>query len=252
MKKILLILAVAGSVAIASAEVRTWTLKNGKTIEGEMVRTYLDKMVLVDADGKEATLPKDAFRFSDADREYMELEDPPKFKIEIKKSVLRKNFSMIRGSEDRPPEQRAEFGAKVSLENKKDYTHELTVEYFAIGDEIKGDRYILLDRKKSTFTPSKENKWTHEFYSKRLVRMTDLWDNSTVYSRRGEQYAGFVITVRDKRGKLIGINASREWMENSIENLEQLKIGNYMNELCQRTYPTRPKSYIASLASGRQ
>jgi len=255
LKTILCILAIFGLQVSAPAEMRTWTLKNGKTFEGDMTRTYLNKMVLLEPDGNEITVPLDLFNFSDADREYLSLEDPPGFKVEIKKSIQRKNFAMVRGSEGRPLEQRATFGAKVTLVDKRDYAHELTVEYFAIGDEINGDRHILLDRMKSTFLPGSENKWSHEFYSGRTVRMTDLpflQRDLADFTRRGEQYGGFVVTVRDMRGKLIAIDSSREWMTDHLENLEKLRIGNYFDEkTCLRAYPSRPRSYYEENNAGR-
>lgn len=252
MKRWLAVLGVCGLCAGAFAgELRTWTFSDGRTLEAEFVRILFDKIVLKDAQGKEHTLPREMFVLSDADREFLELENPPVLDLLFRKSIEQKNFSMIRGSENRPPEWRGQFGAKVVQKSSGDYGHELTVEFFAIGQEIKGDRYILLDRRSQTFTPTKANKRSVEFYSKRLVRMTDLWNGSTNYSRRGEQYYGFVITVRDKRGKLVAVDASNAWLTEHLDNLEKLRIGNYMDKTCIRTFPTRPQSYVANQAAGR-
>ncbi len=235
-----------------TVELRTWHLANGQTVEAAFERVLFDKLVLKTADGKDVTIPKDEFALSAADREYLELEDFPKLDLLFRKSIERKNFSMIRGSENRPPEQRASFGAKVVQKSTAEYNHPLTVEYFAIGQEIKGDRYILLDRMSKTFTPTKENKRSVEFYSNRLVRMTDLWDASQTYSRRGEQYYGFIITVKDKRGKLVAVDASNNWLADHLDTLETRRIGNYMDKTCMRAFPSRPKSYLANQAAGRR
>ena len=233
-------------------EILTWQLDDGRTLEAEFVRILFDKIMLKDTAGKEWTIPQESLVLTDEDREFLELENPPKLDLLIRKSIERKNFAMIRGAENRPPEQRGTFGAKVVQKSSAEYNHPLTVEYFVIGQEIKGDRYIVLDRKKETFIPTKENDGTLEFYSGRLVRMTDLWDAHPNYSRRGEQYYGFIITVKDKRGKLIAVDASNDWLQDYLGNLENLRIGNYMDKTCLRTYPSRPKSYIANRAAGRQ
>ncbi|MBN2163311.1 MAG: hypothetical protein JXR25_17055 [Pontiellaceae bacterium] len=233
------------------AEMRIWTLNDGKTLEAEYVRDLFDKIVLRDADGKEHSLLKDSLNLSEDDIEYLELENPPILDLSFKKSIEQKNFSMIRYAEDRPPEWRANFGAKVAQKSSGDYNHPLTVEFFAIGQEIKGNRYILLDRNYSTFFLNKENKRKFEFYSKRTVRMTDLWDANDDYSRRGEQYFGFLIVVKDKRNKVIAMDASNKWLEENLENLEKRGIWNYMDKSCVRTFPTRPTSYIANREAGR-
>jgi hypothetical protein len=238
--------------ALELREMRTWNFTGDRTLEAEFVRVLFDKLVLKDVNGEEHTIPRENFVLSEADEEYLELENPPELDLLFRKSIERKNFAMIRGAENRPPEQRANFGAKVVQKGSGDYNHPLTVEFFAIGQEIKGDKYILLDRKRKSFIPSRENDRMLEFYSSRIVRMTDLWDDSLNYSRRGEQYYGFIITVRDKRGKLIAVDASNDWLEEHLGKLEKLKIRNYMDKTCSRTFPSRPKSYIASRAAGRQ
>ncbi len=251
-KRVMMFLAVCGLCSGAFAgEMRTWHLSDGRTIEAEFVRILFDKLVLKDAEGKEVNIPRDSFKLSDDDLEYLELAEAPVLDLLFRKSIERKNFSKIKGAENRPPEQVANFGVKVVQKSTGEYNHPLTIELFAIGQEIKGDRYILLDRMTKTFTLTKANKRSVEVFSKRTVRMTDLWDGSENYSRRGEQYYGFIVVVRDKRGKLIAVNASNEWLADHLENLEKLKVFNYMDETCVRTYPSRPKSYVANIAAGR-
>lgn len=235
----------------ASAEMRTWTFKTGETLEAELVKIQFDKIVLKDADGKEWTIDKVQFEFSDEDQELLALESPPTLKLEFRKSIVRKNFSMVRGAEDRLPEQRANFGAEVKQTSSTDYPYELTIEFFAIGKELKGSRFIVLDRYSQTFTLTKENKREFKFESPRTINLTDLWPNNSTYSRRGEQYDGFLVMVKDKRGKIIAMDASRDFLVEHLSTLEERGIGNYMDDTCKRTFPTRPDSYIASNAAGR-
>ncbi len=55
------------------------------------------------------------------------------------------------------------FTAKIKQTSAGSYNHELKVEYFAIGEEVDGDNYILLDRQRDVFTPTHENKRSHAF-----------------------------------------------------------------------------------------
>lgn len=233
---------------------RTWHFKNGQVLEAEYVKTVMDKYRLIDADGKEYTLPIEAFDLSDEDREYLELENPPKLEIEFRKSVQRISFTKVRGSEDRPPEQRAKFGVLIKQTGSGDYPYPLTAEVFAVGQEIKGDRYILLDRFYSSFTLTGYRS-EFEFHSKRIIRMTDMWGTPTgntgliLFSRRGEQYYGFVIVVKDKRGKIIAADASNDWMLDHLDMLEERGLGNYMDRTFQRTYPSRPSSNYGDIGT---
>ena len=243
--KMLLLLAASGVCSIGMAEMRTWHFKTGESIEAEYVMTVMDKYRIKDANGKEYTIPIAQFDLSADDKEYLALENPPELEMEIRKSIVRKNYTMIRGSEDRPPEQRGNFGVFIKQKSPADYPYPLTVEVFAFGDEIKGDRIILLDRFSSPFSLKDKNRSKFEFYSNRTVRLTDMWDAPFAglycFSRRGEQYFGFMIVVKDKRGKVIAVEASNDWMPEHLETLEERRIGNYMDKTFQRTYPTRPK-----------
>jgi len=251
MKRMLLLLVASSICSVGMAELRTWNFKTGETIEAEYIKTMLDNYVIKDANGKEYTIPIAKFNLSAEDKEFLALENPPKLELEIRKSILRKNFTMIRGSEDRPPEQRGEFGVIIKQKSPGDYPYPLTVDVYVFGEEIKGDRYILLDRFSSPFTLKEKNKSVFEFYSNRTVRMTDMWDAPFAglycFTRRGEQYFGFLIVVKDKRGKVIAIDASNDWMPGHLATLEERRIGNYMDQTFQRTYPTRPKSDWSAL-----
>ena len=232
---------------------RTWTFKTGETLDAVYLKEkdYYDKMALRDANGKEWVIKKDQFVLSDEDQRFLDLENAPELTLEFKKDITRKNFTMIRFSEYRPPEQRATFGVSVSQDGYQEYGYDLTVDVYAIGQEIAGNRYILLDRFSCPFRLTKENGRRFEFENDRMVRMSDMWGDSGTYTRRGEQYYGFLIVVKDVRGKVIAVDASNDWLTEHIDALEERYIGNYIDRNCERVYPSRPKSYISSTASDR-
>lgn len=246
-KRVLLLLVALCTCSVAMAEMRTWKFKTGETLEAEYIKTVITKYRLRDANGKEYDIPIEQFDLSDEDKEYLALENPPELKLEIRKSIQRKNYAMVRGAEDRPPEQRGKFGVLIKQTGSGEYPYPLTVEVFVIGEEIKGNRYILLDRFSSPFRLTDRHRSRFEYESERTVRMTDMWDNSVYHSRRGEQYFGFIIVVKDRRGKVISVDSSNDWMLDHLDTLEERYIGNYMDKTFQRTFPSRPRSYYGPL-----
>jgi hypothetical protein len=220
-------------------------------MEAELIGFLFDKLKLRASDGREIAIPQEEFNLSDEDAVFLELARPPKLKIRFLDEIEKKNFAMIRFSEDRPPEWRGKFGVRIEQEDTRDYRHELTVEYFAIGREIVGDRYILLDRKKDTFIPSRSKEWSFELHGDRLVVLTDTFNGDLNFSRRGEQYEGYLVTVTDARGQVIATEFTRNWLPEHIENLRKLPVGSYMDTTCTRTYPTRPKNDLKANKSNR-
>ena len=220
--------------------VRSWTLKDGKTMEAEFAVVVGGQAVLKTARGKTRKIP--LARFSKADQEYIELARPPKFNIDFsKKSSMR---MVPPGRYSGTAEVRLydyTFSARLKQISAGEYNHELTVEFFAIGSELRSNsnNYILLDRQKATFTPAKEPGRSFEFSGKPI-----LLCNSILYSQRlGEKYSTYLITVTDERGKIIQYASPNKWLFENLENLKKLPVGKCMDKTCTRTYPTQPKSW---------
>jgi len=222
----------------AQAEMRIWTNTDGKTIEAEFFTTIGDQVVVKDAKGKQLKIPMATL--SPADLEYIELEQPPKLIINFtKQSNQRTRPTSPYLNEDPIRIMDYTFGAKVKQDSAKTYNHELKVEYFAIGGEITGDKNILLDRKESSFTPTRENDQSHQFKGKPV----EILDYDMKDRRFGRKVVGNLITVTDVRGKIIAFNSSPTWLMTNIENLKQLPVGAYFDETCTRCYPSPPKSW---------
>lgn len=234
-----ILVALAGS---AHAEMRTWTGSDGNTFEGEYISSSGDKIILKDARGKTKKIPR--AQFSPEDIAYIELTNPPEFKVDF---FTKSNQLILVVPPDiqftqLPPPKILDyvFGAKIKQSSSKDYNHVLRIEFFAIGAEVWGNQYILLDRQESSFTLSTENNRSYKFSSEKTVRMIqyDLYGAS-----RGRKYYGNLVTVTDERGEIIAYSASNEWLYRNIENLKQLPLGAYFDKTCTRTYPTPPKRY---------
>ncbi len=221
--------------AAASDEsaVRTWTSLAGKTMQARLITVIGDKAVLETDKGKKKKIP--LAQLSAKDREYVELANPPKLDIDFNAKTTQ-IFSIYDGNPTGITVAR-NYRAKVRLKQKSAgaYNHELTVEFFAIGKEIHGDRYVLLDRQKGCFAPTAEN--SYELIGK-PVRIPDFTLDTL---HRGIKKSGYLVTVTDSRGKIILHKESSPWLYENLENLKTLPVRAFMDKTCTRVFPTGPK-----------
>ncbi|MEA2068751.1 MAG: hypothetical protein U9P12_06085, partial [Verrucomicrobiota bacterium] len=214
---------------------RIWTGEGGRTFESELITVIGDKVVLRDVRGKQRKIPFS--KFSAEDRTFIELANPPVFNIDFSKQSSQRiiEVSPFNGS---PPPKLLDyvFGAKLRQTSSRVYNHELHAEFFAIGAEIDGDNFILLDRQESTFTPTEENKRSHSFRGK-TVTLTDYLHISAV--RRGQKYGGYLVVVTDSRGVVIAHETSNKWLFQNLENLKKLPLGKHFDKTCTRVGPPR-------------
>ena len=130
-------------LSISDAELRTWTMADGRTFDAELSRrdgSDRDNVKLVDAEGKEISIPLD--QFSPLDQDYVEITRVPDIDIDLLRKLPQVHFSSKaseRTYESRDPEIRARFGVRVKQTGSGMYNHELTAEFFAIGRQIYAD-----------------------------------------------------------------------------------------------------------------
>ena len=220
--------------------VRTWTSMDGQILKAEFIAFVGGNVVLENERGKQVKVP--VGQLSPEDRQHVELSTPPEFQINFSKkstSVPRPELSPYEGSGR--PLQISDFifGARLKKSTTKPYPHGLLVEFFAFGEEVDGDNYVLLDRQQSTFTPSKESKGIHEFYSPAPIRLQTMAMRSAA-PMRGIKYGGYLITVTDERGKIIQHKTSHKWLFENLENLKKLPDGKHFDKRCIRVGPPRP------------
>lgn len=220
-------------------EVRTWTLKNKQSAEAKFVTVIGDKAVLMDQRGQQQKVA--LVQLSEEDRTYIELVMPPKFNIDFYKkssqvivdvdtpyftagSILgRSDFNYV-------------FGARLKAISAGNYNHELKVEFFAIGEEIDGDNYILLDRQESRFTPTKENERSHTFHGD-PIRLTKSF---TSFRTWGAKYGGYLVVVTDERGMIVELDTSHKWLLDILGKLRHLPVGKHFDKTGTRSFPPSP------------
>ncbi len=219
----------------SKGEIRTWGQQDGKTLEAKFVTMIGGKAVLKDTHNRQLKIPLS--QFSTTDLEYIELAQPPKFNIDFSKKSSQRFFRespFLAGYV--PKHFDYVFSARLKQTSAGEYNHELTVEFFAIGEEIDGDNYILFDRQESRFTPSGANKRSHEFSGDTIpVRENTIFDQ-----RRGRKYGGYLVVVMDERGMIVDHGASHKWLIGLLGNLRQLPVGRHFDKTGTRVEPPRP------------
>ena len=220
---------------------RTWTLESGKTFDAEFVTMIGKSAMMKSKRGRQKRIILN--QLSEADREFIELSSPPKFKIDFLKSSSTQFFIESPDIPGWTPDQlNYRFGARVTQDGAGRYNQELKVEIFAIGDEIEGDNFVLLDRLETRFTPSRENKFRHEYKSDVSVKVREVdvgWGSNSIFGRRGIKYGGNLIVVSDKNGRIVDYSASNNWMIGALPRLRILPLGKHFNKSGMRVFPPR-------------
>ncbi len=137
-------------------KIREWTGLTGETLKAEFIITMGDQAVFKTENGKTTKIP--LTQLSKEDLEYIDLESPLKLSIDfLKKSTQIPNppLSPFLNGGQRPLKRfNFSFGARVKQTTARTYSHKLAIEYFAVGKEVDGNRYILLERHKDSFIHS--------------------------------------------------------------------------------------------------
>jgi hypothetical protein len=217
---------------------RIWTTLTGQTMEAEFLTAVNGNAILKSAKKKQIKVPLE--RLSEEDRQYIALEMPPKLDINFAKTTKPRGFGPT--FEDRDIPARANFmtfKTRIKQTSTRPYGQPLTAEYFAIGDEIGGNKHILLDYQKETFTLTKENDFSVEFGGPPV----ELIDYTVNNERRGKRYGGFLVVVKDSLGKVIAYQTPSENLYRHLNGLKKLHVGWYFDNDCNRCLPTPPQPW---------
>lgn len=242
MKLVVLFAILLGACIAQGRELKTWTLEDGTAFEAKYLFIVAKKVVMESRAGKQEKIALE--RFSATDIEFFELESPPELKISFRQKSSKMQYSDRFVLVAMPVISLYTFGVRVEKRSAGEYNHELTVEYFSIAAQRGfNNKYILVDHQTVSFIPSKENKFSLEIWSPRVVSLDKhSWEWEHPIKPRGEKYKSYLIIITDKRGKVIAQKTPNKWLLENVEDLRKLSIGNYMNDTCKRVYPGRPKA----------
>ncbi|MEN8256024.1 MAG: hypothetical protein ABFR33_11210, partial [Verrucomicrobiota bacterium] len=221
-----------------TAEMRTWTGLDGKTLEAGFTAVIGDKAVLKDARGRQRKIPVE--RLSAEDREFVELARPPKFNIDFAKQSEQQPVTVNPWMTQLvfPTFFDYIFTAKLKQVSAGTYNHELQVEFFVFGEEVDGNNYILFDRQEGSFTPAKENERSFRLSGNKVE--VSAYDN--YYGQmRGTKYGGYLVVVTDSHGKIIDHGTSHKWLPDILGQLRALPLGKHFDKTGTRVMPPRPR-----------
>ncbi|VGO14284.1 hypothetical protein PDESU_02843 [Pontiella desulfatans] len=235
MKISFLLIGLLLACSAAFAEPRVWTLKNGKTLEAEFVSMIGGKVSLKTDRGKVIKVPEEDM--SAEDITYIELSSPPDLDLSASRTTKQRVFAD--SLSELPSAMYNDFTAVVKQKSTRPYNHELTLEFFVVGEEKAGDKFILLDYKKENFRLSDGSRSVFELPSK-TIELIEFEMNGQL---RGELYEGYMLVVTDSRGEVIAHRAKNEDWFTHIENLRKLPVGKMFDDNCERAWPTRPKRF---------
>ncbi len=225
------------AVVLSGAESRVWTMEDGRTFEAEYVGCVVGKVLLKNKEGVQVKVPLKGF--SEADQKYIQLENPPELDISFfKKSKQRWYIPDLGTSTPLPTSLYYTFGVKVKQTSSGSYNHELKIECFAIGAEIHGNKYVMLDHQEHTFVLTEENDRSSEFEG----RTIEVIDYQIREFHRGRKYSSFLVVVTDARGKIIAHKTPKKLLFKNLENLRKVPPGKCFDKTCTRVGPTRPKT----------
>jgi hypothetical protein len=216
-----------------SAESQTWTLADGTTFEAEFLIMFSTKATFKNAQGEVQHVSLD--RFSEESRIRIELAKPPELDLDIIKDRENKIFPVgMNRNTQRPAEERCHYGIRIKRTSGGAYNHELHLELFVIGTELKqGRNFILLYQKTTSFFMTKENDRVLELRGDREVVIQKN-------HKFGERYYGYIAIVKDTRGEIIAMRTTHDWLFECLETLSERYEGNFFDKSGARVFPTRP------------
>ena len=216
---------------------REWTLIDGKLFKATFVSKSGDTVFFENEKGKQAKV--NFSELIDSDQDFITLLKPPKFDIDFVKSTSVRFIKTTPYLEEEAPRiNDFVFTVKIKKNDTKEFDQEIFVEFFAIAKELIGDKYILVDRQKSSFIPSKENEFSHTFSGPPIEFMEYVYDGD----RRGKEYAGNLVILYDKFGRVIDFQTSNKWLYENLDDLKKIPIGRFFDKNCKRVIPTSPKA----------
>jgi hypothetical protein len=216
---------------------RAWHAQDGRSLgQACFVMLLGGKVVLRGSNGRLRKIPLDLFCATD--QTYVELETPPRFKIDFAKQSRRLMVPpSFFPSWQQPKLFETYFSAKLKQVSPNDYSHALKVELFTIGKEIMGNRYLLLDRQVASFVPTEQKDRRFRFSGQPVL----LRDSTFYKQRRGERYCSYLIVLSDELGRVIQYATPKKWLFEHLNELRTFPVGKHMDKQCRRVFPTPPK-----------
>lgn len=204
-KVVLLMVVCAG---VSAAEMRTWTSKNGDTIEAEFDSMFAGtKVLLKTADGRVLKIPVDGL--CAADLEYLAAVVPPKIDITVDVDKNRNSEFAVDGYK----RNRETIKCTVFIKKKNKYpcSREFKTHFYVFAEKLNGDLYWLI----SCASHSLSFNDGENTFSFKSTPASVEWQDMTFADNRGFKYEGYIVVVEDDAGNVIAMESTRDLYENN-------------------------------------
>jgi hypothetical protein len=224
----------------APTAMRDWSLADGKAVQAQFVTRVGRNALLETSEGRQFKVPLE--KLSDEDNRMIRLASPPALDIEFSKTTTKRKFGPTHEGNE-PPVRGSfyTFAVRIKQTSIQPYGLGLTAEYFAIGDEIGGNKRMLLEHRTEDFSLIEENEFSFEFSGEPV----ELLDYNINYEHRGQRYGGYLAIVRDRLGQIIAHKTSSDNLFEIVDNLRKLKEGWYFDKEGKPCLPTAPRAQTA-------
>jgi len=256
MKIIFTIMVVLSLSCRLQAEVRVWEDVKGRQYKAEFVHELFDKVTLRDVNGTEFRLGVEDL--SELDQRYLRVKVAPEIKIDFSKtsSVKPKPKETMDLDNDIIIITAAEV--KIEKNSQRPYTSRLHAELYLIARDITGGGFVLLSKTDSDFLFTEKE--SHIFKSEPVTSRT-FEQNSGESERRGEEYAGYLVVVRDFEDKIVAVKTDMpDWIldHNVINSLRDIYMrgagslrSRYFDKTGHKAPVPRPNYYTARQGKDR-
>ncbi len=230
--------AAADADTAEDSSLRAWMI-DGRDVEAAYAAQVGTKILLKSAQGKQLEVQFD--QFSDEDKEYLMLANPPRLDSTFVKQSEQITYPVSPDSSTAQPRSFDwTFGVKLKQISPRAYDKALKLDFTVIGtQEADENKFYIIDRASSEFSLTDENGRSFTHKCDTPSRTTSYVLNSQTYGRK---FKGYVLTVTDQRGEVIYHAASSEWFFEKLEQLNQLPLGAFFDDTGNRVYPTGPKA----------
>ncbi len=222
----------------AAPQMRYWYTQDEARFLGEYEKEMIGKYFFRGTDGRLFSVAKTNLTASGVD--YINALRPAKVKIKFSKRAHELSDYPTEYDPDTHDDLEVEITGIVEVRkvSKAPYTGTLYGEVYMIGKELATEDYRLFAQKafKVSFPGSEK------VYSTSLSKTLMTWDPGNG-NKRGAEYAGYVVVIREANGNLIAFDTNLYWMgEEKIDALRKLPCPAFLNEACQKRPVPRPQN----------
>jgi len=218
----------------APAQMRDWVDKDGKMVKAEFVRKEVESVVLLKEDGTELKVAYSDL--SEEDQKVVMLLTPPRIEINMEPSVDTYTVGYLGndGYDYTVQYQVVEPSVVLRKKSTDHYYAELTLELVILGRVREIDRFLIIDRSRTPFrfTGQTSYEFIYSGYPLDLRQVKGSW-------KSGVEYEGYLVAVRDSRGVLIAVKASKAALEQNADAVMAAEVGSMLTDDLRVIQPRR-------------